>query len=152
MKNRGILIGVLEATRLTRAGRLLEATALIQRILPHSSAATESAERHASGRDGGANDDVIDVEFSAVAEPADRDLTPLQGAPGDDLSQRFGLERFLRGRRDRDSVADVRPHRGRWLTGNRDSSSPELMPIKPGHAPTSSISRRPTRDNRSPLL
>ena len=107
MKNSGIPIGLVEATRLTRAGRLLEATALIQRILRHSSAATESAERHASGRDGGANDDVIDVEFSAVAEPADRDLTPLQGAPGDDLSQRFGLERFLRGRRDRDSVADV---------------------------------------------
>jgi poly(hydroxyalkanoate) depolymerase family esterase len=103
--NKGIPIGLLEATRLTRAGRLLEATALIQRILQHSPAATEGAERHASYRDGGANNDVIDVEFSAVAEPADRDLTPLRGAAGDDLSQRFGLESFLRG--GRDSVADV---------------------------------------------
>ena len=105
--NKGIPSGLLEATRLTRAGRLLEATALIQRTLRHSSAAAEGAERHASDRDGGANNDVIDVEFSAVAEPADRDLTPLRRAARDDLSQRFSLERFLRGRRDRDSVADV---------------------------------------------
>jgi poly(hydroxyalkanoate) depolymerase family esterase len=105
--NKGIPLGLLEATRLTRAGRLPEATALIQRILRHSSAAPEGAERHASDRDGGANTDVIDVEFSAVAEPGDRDLTPLRRAAGDDLSQRFGLESFLRGRRDRDSVADV---------------------------------------------
>jgi len=105
--NKGMPIGLVEATRLTRAGRLLEATALIQRILQHSPAATEGSERHAHYRDGGANNDVIDVEFSAVAEPADRDLTPLRGAAGDDLSQRFGLESFLRSGRDRDSVADV---------------------------------------------
>ena len=105
--NNGIPTGLLEATRLTRAGRLLEATGLIQRILQHSPAATEGAERHESYRDGGANNDVIDVEFSAVAEPADRNLTPLRGAAGDDLSQRFGLESFLRGGRDRDSGADV---------------------------------------------
>jgi poly(hydroxyalkanoate) depolymerase family esterase len=105
--NKGTPIGLLEATRLTRAGRLLEATALIQRILRHSSTATEGAERHVSDRDGGANNDVIDVEFSAVAEPADRDLTPLRKTAGDDPSRRFGLEGFLRGRRDRDSVADV---------------------------------------------
>jgi poly(hydroxyalkanoate) depolymerase family esterase len=102
--NKGMPIGLEEATRLTRAGRLLEATALIQRILQHSPA---GAERHAHYRDGGANNDVIDVEFSAVAEPADRDLTPLRWAAADDLSQRFGVESFLRGGRDRDSVADA---------------------------------------------
>ena len=36
--NKGIPIGLIEATRLTRAGRLLEATALIQRILRDSAA------------------------------------------------------------------------------------------------------------------
>ena len=107
--HKGIPIGLREATRLTRAGRLLEATALIQRILHHSSAATEGADCPASDRDGDPNNDVIDVEFSAVAEPAERDLTPLRRTEGDDLSQRFGLASFLRGRRDRDSVADV-PH------------------------------------------
>ena len=104
--NKGTPIGLLEATRLTRAGRLLEATALIQRILRHSSTATEGAERHLSDRDAGANNDVIDVEFSAVAEPADRDLTPRRKTAGDP-SRRFGLGGFLRGRRGRDSVADV---------------------------------------------
>ena len=44
-----------------------------------------------------------------VAEPADSDLTPLRKTAGDDPSRRFGLERVLRGRRDSDSVADVRP-------------------------------------------
>lgn len=105
--NKGMHIGLMEATRLTRAGRLLEATALIQRMLRHNSAATGGAERHASDRDRGANNDVIDVEFSAVEEPADQDLTPLRRGAGDDLSQRFGLRSLVRGRRDRDSVADV---------------------------------------------
>jgi poly(hydroxyalkanoate) depolymerase family esterase len=107
--NKGIPTGLIEATRLTRAGRLLEATALIQRILRHSSAAPEGADRHASDRDRGASNDVIDVEFSEVAEPASRGLTPLQKAAGDGISQRFGLKSFLRGSRDRDSAADV-PH------------------------------------------
>jgi len=124
--NKGIPIGLIEATRLTRAGRLLEATALIQRVLRHSSAASEGADRHASDRAGGANNDVIDVEFSHVAEPATLGLTPLQRAAGDDLPQRFALKRVLRGRRDRDSVAEVpRPQTtvvdgqpGQFVTGS----------------------------------
>jgi len=105
--NKGIPVGLIEATRLTRAGRLLEATALIQRILGHGSAGTEGADRQASDRDSGANDDAIDVEFAAVAEPAEHDLTPHRTVARNDLSQRFGLESFLRGRRDRDPVADT---------------------------------------------
>ena len=104
--NKGIPIGLIEATRLTRAGRLLEATALIQRILRHGSAVAESANCHASDRDAGASNDVIDVEFSHVAEPANGGLTQLQRAAGDESSKRFGLESFLRGWRDRDCVAD----------------------------------------------
>src|SRR5262245_65520817 len=90
--NKGIPVGLIEATRLTRAGRLLEATALIQRILGHGSAGTEGADRQASDRDGGANDDVIDVEFAAVAESAEHDRTPHRRVAGNDLSQRFGRE------------------------------------------------------------
>jgi len=140
MTNKGTPIGLLEATRLTRAGRLLEATALIQRILRQNSPATEGAERHASDRDGGANNDVIDVEFSAVAEPADGELTPLRRAAGDDLSRRFGWESFLRGRRDRDSVADVSCPQttvvdgqpGQFVTGvyaNQDGARPYKLYI-----------------------
>ena len=125
--NKGIPIGLIEATRLTRAGRLLEATALIQRILRHSSATPEGADRQASDRDGGASNDAINVEFSEIAEPANRGLTPLQGAAArDDLSQRFRLKAFLRGSRDRDSVADLpRPQStvvdgqpGQFVTGS----------------------------------
>lgn len=104
--NKGIPVGLTEAARLTRAGRLLEATALIQRVLRHMPAAAEGVDRPASDRDGGASDDVVDVEFSEVAEPANRALPPLQRAASG-ISQRFGLKRFLRGSRDRDSAADV---------------------------------------------
>jgi poly(hydroxyalkanoate) depolymerase family esterase len=104
--NKGIPIGLIEATQLTRAGRLLEATALIQRTLRNRSAAAEDAEHHASNRDGGAGDDVIDVEFSNVTEPAKCSLTSSQRA-ADDISQRSGPKSFLRGWRNRDSVADI---------------------------------------------
>ena len=105
--NKGIRIGLIEATQLTRAGRLLEATALIQRILRRSSAAAEGADRHASDRDGDAGSDVIDVEFSEVTEPANQSLIPLQRTAGADTSQHFGLKSSLRGWRDRDSVGDL---------------------------------------------
>jgi len=125
--NKRIPIGLIEATQLTRAGRLREATALIQRILGRSPAAPEGADRQALERDGGARNDAIDAEFSEVTEPAHRDLTPLEGATaGADPSQRFRSKSFLRGSRDRDSVADVpRPRTtvidgqpGQFVTGS----------------------------------
>jgi poly(hydroxyalkanoate) depolymerase family esterase len=129
--NKGIPVGLIEATQLTRAGRLLEATALIQRILRQSSPAAEGADRHASGRDGGPSDDVIDVEFSDVAEPANHCLTPLQKAVGYDISQPFGLSSFVRGWRDRDCVADEqRPQTtvldrqpGQFVTGSHSNQA-----------------------------
>jgi hypothetical protein len=96
-----------EATQLTRAGRLLEATALIQRTLRHSSAAVGGADRHGSDRNGDAGSDVIDVGFSEVAEPVNRALIPLQRTAGADTSQHFGLKSGLRGWRGRDSVGDL---------------------------------------------
>jgi poly(hydroxyalkanoate) depolymerase family esterase len=105
--NKGIPIGLIEATQLTRAGRLLEATALIQRILRESSPSAEGADRHASDVDGCVSKEDIDVEFSEIAEPSNRGLIPLQSATGDDISQRSGLSSFARGWRDRDSVTAV---------------------------------------------
>ena len=124
--NKGIPVGLIEATRLTRAGRLLEATELIQRILRQGSAAPEGADRHASDRDGRASNDAIDVGFSDAAEPANRGLTPPQRAAGGDRSQRFRRKGFLRGWRDRDSAVDVpRPQTtavdgqpGQFVTGS----------------------------------
>ncbi len=131
VKNKGIPVGLVEATRLTRAGRLLEATALIQRALGRMPAAAEGADRHPPDRDGRASHDVVDVVFSAVAEPANRDPTPLQKPAGDERSRRFGLKRFLRGARGRGSTADVpRPRTtavdgqpGQFLTGSYASQA-----------------------------
>ncbi len=140
-----IPIGLIEATRLTRAGRLLEATALIQRILGHSPAAAEGADLHASDRGGGAGSDVIDVEFSHVAEPANRGPAPLQRAAGEHISQRFGVNGILRGRRDRDCVADVPRSQatavegqpGQFVTGfyaNQAGARPYKLYIPPSYA------------------
>ncbi|HET6846738.1 MAG TPA: PHB depolymerase family esterase [Anaerolineales bacterium] len=105
--NKRIPIGLIEATRLTRAGRLLEATALIQRTLRHSAAAAEGADRHGSDGDGDAGSDVIDVEFSEVTEPANRSLIPLERTARTDTSQHFGLKSGRRSWRDRDSVGNL---------------------------------------------
>ena len=53
--------GLLEATRLTRAGRLVEATAAIQRLLRQQSMSEPAVDDPAPGR-------VIDAEFSRVEE------------------------------------------------------------------------------------
>ena len=105
--NKGIPTGLFAATQLTRAGRLLEATALIQRILRHGSAPAEGADRQASDHDRGASNDIIDVEYSEAAEPTDHGPTPLQRAAGDGISKRFGLQSFPRGWRRRDSAIEV---------------------------------------------
>ncbi len=115
-RNKGLPIGLIEATQLTRAGRLLEATAHIQRILGHGSAAAEGAECD-TDCDGGTSNDVIDAEFSRVTEPENRGLPPLQTAAADDISQRFSPKSFLRGWRDRDSVAHVPRHQPTLIDG-----------------------------------
>jgi len=124
--NKGIPTGLFTATQLTRAGRLFEATALIQRILRHGSAPAEGADRQASMHDGGAINDIIDVECSEVAEPTDLGPTPLQSAAGDGISKRFGLNSFPRGWRRRDPVIEVPRrqatvvdgHPGQFVTGS----------------------------------
>jgi poly(hydroxyalkanoate) depolymerase family esterase len=112
VENKAILLGVIEATRLTRAGRLSEATALIQRILcrrPASAAAVNDL----LGRGGGASDDVIDAEFSEVARPVDSGLTELRTDTAGDVSQRPDRNSFFRKWHWRSTVGDApRPQTG----------------------------------------
>src|SRR5688572_21175214 len=70
-----------EATRLTRAGRLLEATELIQRVLRQERTPHRAANDPAPGR-------VIDAEFSRVEEPLRAD--DLDRQPGTFVSGSYG--------------------------------------------------------------
>ncbi|HEV3009554.1 MAG TPA: PHB depolymerase family esterase [Burkholderiales bacterium] len=71
--NESLALGMLKATQLTRAGRLHEATAAIQRALRRQPVADEGA----TGR-------VIEGEFSRVEEPSQRQAANdvLEGRPG----------------------------------------------------------------------
>src|SRR5687767_11925963 len=64
--------GLLEATRLTRAGRLVEATALIQRHLRREPISEAPVEDAPPAR-------VIDAAFTTLQEPIQ---TPRHGKPG----------------------------------------------------------------------
>jgi poly(hydroxyalkanoate) depolymerase family esterase len=96
---------------------LLEATALIQHTLQNRSAAAHPT----SSRDECASDDVIDVEFSDVTEPAQRSLIAAIRTP-----ERFDDESILRGPRNRESAADapqpptraVDAQPGQFITGS----------------------------------
>lgn len=76
-------LGLLEATRLTQAGRLVEATAAIQHLL-RQHAMREPVNDPASGR-------IIDAEFSRVEEPR-ADARQSHGQPGQFISASFGNE------------------------------------------------------------
>ena len=69
--NNGLAGALLQATRLTRAGRLAEATDVIQRTLRKRSTPEAEVADHGSDQSGGVTGRVIDGVFSKVAEPAD---------------------------------------------------------------------------------
>jgi poly(hydroxyalkanoate) depolymerase family esterase len=71
--------GLLEATRLTRAGRLVEATALIQRYLRQEPISEAPVEHSVSGR-------VIDAAFSTLQEPIQ---APPRGKTGNFIAGSF---------------------------------------------------------------
>jgi poly(hydroxyalkanoate) depolymerase family esterase len=118
LTDKGIPAGLFAATQLTRAGRLLEATALIQRILRNGSAPAQAADRPASKHDRGASNDIVDVEYSEVAEPTDRGPTPLQSAQGDALSKHSGLKSFPGRWRRRDPVVEMPPPQATVVDGH----------------------------------
>ena len=74
-------LDLLEATRLTQAGRLVEATAAIQRLL-REQPMPEPVNDPAPGR-------VIDAEFVRVEEPRVEARHP-EGLPGQFISASFG--------------------------------------------------------------
>lgn len=107
----GLPFALLEATQLTRAGRLLEATAVIQRILRPQSISEAAVNDHASDRDGAATGRVIDAVFSKVEEPS-------QSNDANDVSQRVDDKRLRRMRgRSGSFVAGVRRPETKVLEG-----------------------------------
>ena len=144
LMNKGIPAGLFAATQLTRAGRLLEATELIQRILRSGSRPADGADCQASKHDGGASNDIIDVEYSEVAERADRGPTPLQDAECDAISKHFGPASLPGGWRRREPAEVSRPrvttvdgHSGQFVTGsyaNQAGARPYRLYVPTGHA------------------
>lgn len=137
----------MEATHLTRAGRLVEATVLMKRMLQHGSAANENDDRRASYCDRGQANGLTGLEFSTGAEPASR-LTRLSTTVADRVGQRFDVIRSYRGQSAREcSIAVPRPQLkevderpGQFVTGSYANSM--------AHASTSSTFRQPTPVNR----
>ena len=78
LRNKALPTGFIDATRLTRAGRLVEATALIQRTLRDRHSATEDDDRRVRGGEAHARNDAIEGEFLQVEEPVH---APVKQAP-----------------------------------------------------------------------
>jgi poly(hydroxyalkanoate) depolymerase family esterase len=70
--NHRLALDLLEATRLTRAGRVLEATAAIQRALREHPASEAVVNERSSDRGGTTTGQVIEGVFSRVEEPSER--------------------------------------------------------------------------------
>jgi poly(hydroxyalkanoate) depolymerase family esterase len=108
--NKVLPADLIEATQLTRAGRLLEATALIQRALGSGSPFTEGA-HHAAASKGGASSEVIDVDCVEVPERTHGALPSPQEGAGDDASPGTNLQNLLRKWARRTSTIEVPPVR-----------------------------------------
>lgn len=70
--NDSLPLGLLEATRLTRAGRVLEATAAIQRVLRQQPASESVVNERSSDRGGATTGRVIEGVFSRVEDPSEQ--------------------------------------------------------------------------------
>ena len=99
-------IGLMEAAQLTRSGRLLEATALIQRVLRHGSATVGGVDIE-PGSNESAGNRVIDGNFSEIAEPANDGLISTTNAAGNHLYRGFSPKIFLRSRRRVETPANI---------------------------------------------
>jgi hypothetical protein len=145
---------VREATRLTRAGQLIEATALMQRMLrgestPESSGTTLPA---APAR---LEPPTIELEANVVEERESPQTTQSSSAtprrkspaPFDSMKDFSGLR--LRGsiRRAPPSTPDIAPKAGRFIEGTLRSGKPDLQAIhpKPLSGTTASSDRHASR-------
>jgi len=93
--DKAFLAGITQATALTRAGRLAEATALIQRTLAGGSAGVPPFSG-TSVRRAPATDVVIEGECSEVIEPTDNVQTERSGGPATDMAMRQSLKDSIR--------------------------------------------------------
>jgi hypothetical protein len=120
---------VSEATRLTRAGQLVEATALLQRML-HGESAPEPSDRHAGVAPARLEPPTIDVKAKVVEEKERRRTTRISFAPLQRKSAaRFeGLKDFpginLRGPMTRapPATTDIAPEGTRFIAGTFSSA------------------------------
>ena len=172
--NHGLHPDVAAATRLTRAGRLSEATALLQRVLgsgpvPHPASGQTGDTAHAPpGRGSPIIDltpDTIELTDAEASPPARQDSgttgasqRPTSGAPG---TARSHLPEALRSFLDRVGRRPSEPGTGE-LPGRSLPPAPDVVPhggrflagapmaIRPEGALTSSTSRAATVGRQSP--
>jgi poly(hydroxyalkanoate) depolymerase family esterase len=95
VRNKTLPLGLIEATRLTRAGRLLEATALIQRTLRSSSPGMDEVGGRSRHHDREASNDPIDAAFSHVADVASPGVSAPPHAVGAEMPRRPTHDRQL---------------------------------------------------------
>jgi poly(hydroxyalkanoate) depolymerase family esterase len=129
--DKGILAGVMQATALTRAGRLAEATALIQRSLAGGSTGLAPFKGTSAGSDP-ATDSVIEGECSEVIAPTHSEQTERSVGLASAVTMRRGLkDAFRKWRRgpvdDEARVAAEadRRQRGEWIAGVYENSAGE---------------------------
>lgn len=93
--DKAFLAGITQATALTRAGRLAEATALIQRTLAGGSTGVPPFSGTSVRREP-ATDVVIEGECSEVIEPTDNVQIERSVGPASDVAMRRGLKDSIR--------------------------------------------------------
>src|SRR4029453_5534459 len=129
--DKGFLAGITQATALTRAGRLAEATALIQRTLAGGSTGVPPFSA-TSVRTGTATDGVIEGQCSEVLEATANVKSERSVGPGRDVRRRRGPEdasgTWRRGPLDdepRAAAEAAATRRGEWIAGLYANSTGE---------------------------
>ena len=129
--DKGILAGIMQATALTRAGRLAEATELIQRSLSGGSTGPAPFKGTSAGGDA-ATDVVIEGECSEVIAPTHSEQTGRSVGPASAVAMRHGpndaIRQWCRGPADTEpraaAQADTRQP-GEWIAGLYANSAGE---------------------------
>ncbi len=129
--DKGILAGITQATALTRAGRLAEATALIQRTLAGGSTGPAPLKETSAGSDP-ATDIVIEGECSEVIAPTHSEQTERSVGPASAVAMRLAPEDAIR--KERRGPVDGHPcaaaaadtrQPGEWIAGVYANSAGE---------------------------
>lgn len=119
---------MIEATRLVRAGRLAESTALLQNLVRGTMTPETGpgGDDHGAGGSVGRQPAVIDGEFRTIEEAATTEARPAEAIPTDTAGKARPILRGLRGLFDR-----VKRRAGPGLHGlfqPRPASTPEVVP------------------------